>query len=100
MGILFKTYNGKHQLHIYREVWVAKNKKEMDEILALFSKKEVVKAKITPAEDKIEIELNGLIVDCRDVADLKAKFALVVDMKAKYQKVTSEEKEVKKPKKK
>jgi hypothetical protein len=100
MGILFKTYNGKHQLHIYREVWVTKTKKEMDEILALFSKKELLKAKITPSDDQIEIELNGLIVDCRDVADLKAKFALVVDLKAKYQKVTPDEKEVKKPRKK
>ncbi|MFA6461988.1 MAG: hypothetical protein WCV90_07020 [Candidatus Woesearchaeota archaeon] len=100
MGILFKTYNGKHQLHIYREVWIAKTKKELDEILALFSKKEVVKAKITPTEDIIEIELNGLIVDCRDVTDLKNKFALIVDMKDKYQKVTPEVKEVKKPKKK
>ncbi len=100
MGILFKTYNGKHQLHIYREVWVAKNKKDMDEILALFSKKEVIKAKITPSDDKIEIELNGLIVDCKDVTDLKNKFALIVDMKAKFQKVTPEEKEVKKPRKK
>jgi|GEM_PF-1908440 len=96
MGILFKTYNGKHQLHIYREAWVAKNKKEMDEILNLFSKKEVVKAKITPIEDKIEIELNGLIVDCKDVNDLKVKFSLLVDMKNKYQKITSDEETPKK----
>ncbi|MBI4983143.1 hypothetical protein HZC32_00660 [Candidatus Woesearchaeota archaeon] len=97
MGILFKTYNGKHQLHLYREVWVMKNKAQMEEILALFSKKELSKAKITPAENQIEIELNGLIVDCKDVADLKTKFALLVDLKTKYQKVTPEE--IKKPKK-
>ncbi|MEK6938676.1 MAG: hypothetical protein AABX04_06540 [Nanoarchaeota archaeon] len=99
MGILFKTYNGKHQLHIYREIWVTKTKAQMDEVLALFSKKELVKAKITPSENQIEIELNGLIVDCKDVADLKAKFSLVVDLKAKYQKVTPEVKETKKPRK-
>ena len=99
MGILFKTYNGRHQLHLYREVWVAQSKKELEEILALFSKKEVVKAKITPVNDTIEVELNGLIVDCKDVLDLKVKFSLLVDMKAKFQKITPEVKEVKKPRK-
>lgn len=99
MGVLFKTYNGRHQLHLYKEVWVTKNKAQMDEVLALFNKKELVKAKITPSENQIEIELNGLIVECKDVADLKAKFSLVVDLKAKYQKVTPEVKEAKKPRK-
>ena len=98
MGILFKTYNGKHQLHLYRELWVAKNKQQLEEILALFSKKEVIKAKITPVEDTIEVELNGLIVDCKDVTDLKNKFGIIVDMKAKYQKILPETKENKESK--
>lgn len=90
MGILFKTYNGKHQLHLYRECWVVKNKAQMDEILTLFSKKEVAKAVITPKDDSIEIEFNGMIVDCRDSADLKQKFGVLADLKAKYQKLDTQ----------
>jgi hypothetical protein len=91
MGILFKTYNGKHQLHLYRETWVAKNKSQMDEILTLFSKKEMAKAVITPKDDAIEIELNGMIVDCKDLNDLKAKFGHLADQKAKFQKIETPE---------
>jgi hypothetical protein len=100
MGVLFKTYNGKHQLHLCRETWEVKNKAQMDEILALLSKKEIVKAKITPKENSIEIELNGVIVDCKDTNDLKAKFGLIADLKAKYQKIEEHSETVKKVKKK
>jgi hypothetical protein len=87
MGILFKTYKGKHQLHVCRELWGVKSKAELEKILGLFSKKELVKAKIAPQGDSsIDIELNGLIIDCKDLADLKLKFALLADLKEKYQK--------------
>ena len=88
MGILFKTYNGRHQLHICRESWVVPDKAELDNILRLFQKKELPKAKIVPKDDSIEIELNGLIVDCRDLNDLKRKFGMIVDLKSRFQKVT------------
>ena len=45
MGILFKTYKGKHQLQIYREVWQMKQKAQLDEVLGLFAPKEAMKAK-------------------------------------------------------
>lgn len=88
MGILYKTYNGKHQLHFYREVWVAKSKPELEDILNNFPKKEAAKAKITVVGKNMEIELNGLIMDCRDLPDLKFKFGHMVDLKVKYQKTT------------
>lgn len=88
MGLLFKTYNGKHQLHFYREVWVVKNKAQLDEVLGMFSKKEAAKVKVTPGEDSIELELNEVILDCKDISDLKVKFGQMVDLKVKYQKVT------------
>ena len=87
MGILFKTYQGKHQLHVCRETWTAKNKAEMEEILKLFSKKEVVKAKITPVDNAIDLELNAMIIDCKNVEDLKHKFGVLAEMKEKYQKI-------------
>lgn len=95
MGILFKTYKGKHQLHVYREIWSVANKAQLDEILALFDKKELTKAKITPSDNNIEIEMNGLIINCRDLKDLKVKFGLVADMKAKFQKMSAEDKKQK-----
>ena len=86
MGILFKTYNGKHQLHLYNEVWVFVSKVHLDELLSLFDKKELVKAEIKPVGNNIEVALNGLIMNCRNLTDVKAKFALLADMKEKYQK--------------
>jgi len=91
MGILFKTYNGKHQLHLYKELWVLQNKQQLDDVLKLFSKKEMTKARIIPHEKAIELELNGLILDCKDVNDLKVKFGLLVDLKHKYQKILPHE---------
>ncbi len=88
MGILYKTYNGKHQLHFYREVWIAKSKPELENILSNFAKKEAAKAKITVVGKNMEIELNGLIMDCRDLSDLKFKFGYMVDLKVKYQKTS------------
>lgn len=87
MGILFKTYNKRHQLHLYNEVWVLKNKQQLTDILGLFPPKEATKAKITPTDDKIEVELNGLIMECRNIADLKQKFSVLVDLKEQYQKI-------------
>lgn len=93
MGILFKTYKGKHQLHVCRELWNVKNKDQLNEILGLFSKKELAKAKITPlGENSIDLELNGLIVDCRDLDDLKTKFGRIADLKQEYQKNLPEKK--------
>ena len=91
MGILFKTYNGKHQLHVCREIWTLPNKEELDNILGFFRKKELAKAKITPTDDTIELEMNGMIMDCKDAKDLKAKFSLLVDLKSRFQKLTSEQ---------
>ena len=87
MGIMFKTYNKKHQLHLYNEIWVLQTKQQLDLILKLFSKKEAAKIKINPSAKDMEVELNGLILDCRDVQDLKAKFGYLVDMKEKFQKI-------------
>ena len=87
MGILFKTYKGKHQLQIYREVWQMKQKAQLDEVLGLFAPKEAMKAKITPQENVIEVELNGLVINCRDLMDVKRKFSVLADMKEKYQKI-------------
>mgnify|MGYP001591377838 CR=1 FL=1 len=87
MGILFKTYKGKHQLQIYREVWQVKQKAQLDDILMVLGKQEAVKVKITPHDKDIEIELNGLMINCQDLADLKKKFGLLADLKEKFQKV-------------
>ena len=85
MGILFKTYKGKHQLHLYKEVWKAENKRQLEEILSPFSKTEAAKAKVVPEGKYILIELNAIIIDCKNTLDLKQKFAYLVDLKAKYQ---------------
>ncbi len=88
MGILFKTYNGKHQLHLYNEIWVLQTKQQMNDLFSIFSKKEAAKIKVNQVGKNIEIELNGLIIDCGDTADLKAKFGYLVDLKEKFQKTT------------
>jgi len=92
MGILFKTYNGKHQLHLYNEIWVMETKRQLEELIGMFSKDQASKLKLTPVGNKFEVELNAMIVDCRDSKDLKLKFGVLVDLKEKYQKVTSEKK--------
>jgi hypothetical protein len=92
MGLLFKTYNKKHQLHLYKEIWVMENKRQLDELLGMFKKEQAAKVKLTPIGNKFEIELNGLILDCKDTRDLKLKFAHLVDLKEKYQKTSSDKK--------
>jgi hypothetical protein len=93
MGILFKTYNGKHQLHLCKETWIVPDRNQLEQILSFFNKKELAKAKVTPiGNSAIELELNGLIVDCRNSSDLKLKFGQIVDLKEKYQKLTPEPK--------
>ncbi len=87
MGILFKTYNKKHQLHLYHEVWVFQSKQHLNSLLNLFPKKEAAKIKAIPVGSKIEVELNGLIMDCKDTKDLKMKFSHLVDLKEKFQKI-------------
>ena len=84
---MFKTYNKKHQLHLYNEIWVLQTKQQLKELLELFSKQEAAKIKVNPVGKNIEVELNGLITDCRDVQDLKAKFGYLVDLKEKFQKI-------------
>ena len=87
MGILFKTYNKKHQLHLYKEIWVMENKRQLDELLSLFPKEEAAKLKLTPIGNKFEIELNGLIMNCKDTRELKLQFSHLVDLKEKFQKI-------------
>ena len=93
MGILFKTYQRKHQLHVCNETWQGPDKEHLEEILKLFRKEDLPKAKITPADnDKIELELNAMIVNCRDMRDLKFKFGILADMKQKFQKILPKKK--------
>lgn len=87
MGILFKTYNRKHQLHLYSEVWILPGKQELQEIMSFFTANEAAKAKVTLTGEKMEVELNGLIMNCRDTNDLKKKFGMLVDLKERYQKI-------------
>ncbi len=84
---MFKTYNKKHQLHLYNEIWVLQTKQQLKELLDLFSKQEAAKIKVNPVGKNIEVELNALIIDCRDIQDLKAKFSYLVDLKEKFQKI-------------
>ncbi len=86
MSILFKTYNGKPQLHIYQETWSVESKIQLDEILGLLSKKELAKVKLKPTDNKIDVEMNGIIMDCLDVKDLKSKFGMLADLKERFQK--------------
>ncbi len=87
MGILFKTYNGKHQLHLYQETWRFADKKELDDVLSLFSPMEMKKIKMKNVGNFMELEFSGVIVECVDGKDLKQKFALLADMKEKFQKI-------------
>lgn len=96
MGILFKTYQKRHQLHLYNEIWQVSGKEQLEEVMKLFSPEEMAKAKITPFGEKIDIELNGIIVDCADMNDLKEKFGLLAELKEKYQKIFPEGNKVKK----
>ncbi len=87
MSIVFKTYNKKHQLHLYQETWLFSTKQQLDEVFSLFGKKEIAKAQVKPTGSTIEAVFNGMIIDCKDLADVKKKFALLADWKEKYQKV-------------
>ena len=87
MGLLFKTYNGKHQMHVCRETWVVHSKQQLDDVFKMFSKKETPKVVVRPVGDKIELEFADVIVDCGDIADVKVKFGLLADLKMKYQKL-------------
>jgi len=87
MSILFKTYNRKHQLHIYNETWALPDKKYLDELLTFLSKDEATKVKVLPSETKIEIELNAIIINCAGLDDLKKKFGILAEMKERFQKV-------------
>ena len=87
MGLLFKTYNGKHQMHVCRETWVVNSKQQLDDVFKMFSKKETPKVVVRPVGDKIELEFADVIVDCGDIADVKVKFGLLADLKMKYQKL-------------
>ena len=64
------------------------NKRQLDELLSLFPKEEAAKLKLTPVGNKFEIELNGLIMNCKDSKDLKMKFSHLVDLKEKFQKLS------------
>ncbi|MBI4151421.1 hypothetical protein HY496_00495 [Candidatus Woesearchaeota archaeon] len=92
MGILFKTYNGKHQLHLYQETWRFATKKYLDDVLSLFSAPEMKKIKMKNVGNFMELEFSGVIVECHDLKDLKHKFSLLADMKDKFQKITAQKK--------
>lgn len=87
MGILFKTYNGKHQLHLYQETWRFATKKDLDSVLTLFSPIELKKIKMKNVGNFMELEFSGVIVECADLKDLKLKFSLLAEMKDKFQKM-------------
>jgi len=85
VAILFKTYNGRNQLHIYGEHWIVKTSVELKKILALLDVKNAKKAAVIPEEDQISISLNEIIIECKDAKDLKEKFSFLADCKIKYQ---------------
>ncbi len=87
MGILFKIYNGKPQLHLYQEAWSFATKKELDEVLSLFSAPEMKKIKMKNVGNFIELEFSGVIVECTDMKDLKQKFGFLAEMKERFQKI-------------
>ena len=87
MAIQYKIYNRKYQLHFYNEVWELQTKHQLDEILSLFAPQEMAKVKIIPLDNKIEIHLQAIFLECRTAQELKQRFSLVVDMKDKYQKM-------------
>jgi hypothetical protein len=92
MGILFKTYQRRHQLHVCNETWTLPDKKQLEEVLQMFRKEDLSKAKITPTATAIEIELNAMIVNCRNMADLKKKFGILAELKERYQKIIPQKK--------
>ncbi len=94
MGILFKTYQRKHQLHVCNETWTLPDKEHLEEVLKLFRKEDLSKAKITPSGEKIDVEINAMIVNCYDMEDLKRKFGILAEMKEKYQKILATPKKV------
>ena len=87
MSILFKTYNRKHQLHLYNETWVLPERRYLDELLSFFNKDEAAKIKVLPTDTKIEVELNAIIIDCNGLDDLKKKFGILAELKERFQKV-------------
>ena len=87
MAIQYKIYNRKYQLHFYNEVWELQTKHQLDEILSLFAPQEMAKVKIIPLDNKIEVQLQAIFLECRTAQELKQRFSLVVDMKDKYQKM-------------
>ena len=94
MGILFKTYQKKHQLHVCNETWTLPDKEHLEEVLALFRKEDLAKAKVTPFGEKIDVEINAMIVNCYDMEDLKRKFGILAEMKEKYQKILDTPKKI------
>ncbi len=86
MSILFKTYNRKHQLHIYKETWRFAAKNDIDAVLSLLPHSEMKKIKMRNVDNFLELDLNGIIIECADLKELKHKFGLLADMKEKFQK--------------
>ncbi len=87
MAILFKTYNGKHQLHVYGETWNVESSQDLKDILNLFDPKNAKKAAIVPGDKIIELTLNEMIIDCKDQKDLNEKFKAISGFKIKYQNI-------------
>ena len=94
MGILFKTYQKKHQLHVCNETWTLPDKEHLEEVLKMFRKEDLAKAKVIPTANAIDVEINAMIVNCYDMTDLKRKFGILAEMKEKYQKILAVPKKI------
>ena len=45
-----------------------------------------MKVSLKPCESGIDVEMNGVIIDCADTRDLKEKFSMLADLKDRFQK--------------
>lgn len=84
MSILFKTYNGKHQLHLLNEVWVFSDSNEVKELNKMIGP-DAQKANIEVIDNKIKLSLNNIIVNCKNLSELKKMFGVFADYKANNQ---------------
>ncbi len=85
MAILFKTYNGRNQLHVYGENWTIDTSADLKKVLALFDQKNALKATIVHNDKNINLNLNDMIIECKGMTDLKNKFGVLAEFKVKHQ---------------
>lgn len=91
MAIVFKTYNNRHQLHIYGENWKLKESSQLKELLAILGNRNAAKVSASTMMDGIEINLNEIIIDCPNTDQLKSYFSKLVDFKDTFQITKPEE---------